>query len=100
MRSRPYDHDKRNMLPRDPILHLTGRALHVLQNESPEEMVAAASMLFALVTQRVQLDAQEEHHKALKMLRDQRAHDKENKLLQSLRDFAGLRIKGQEVTIS
>jgi hypothetical protein len=100
MRSMPLDRTRLDTLKRDNVLPIAGRTLHVIQNERPEEMVAATAILFALVCNRVGLSPEEMHHKGMRMMRDQQHHDKTNKLLQSLRDFAGLRIAGQEVTIS
>ena len=98
--SRPLDRDRLHMLPRDIAIRDAHNLLRPANQLDPEDMVAAIAVLFATVCSRVQIDPEEAHTLGLRMLRDQQHHDKANKLLQSLRDFAGLRIAGQEVTYS
>lgn len=99
-RSRPLNKDKLSLLPRDVALVSAHYVLRPLSNMEPEEMVAGMAVLFASVCNRVGLDPQHVHQMGMRMLKDQQHHDKGNKLLQSLRDFAGLRIAGQDVVIS
>lgn len=89
------------MLPRDTAVVAAHNALRPVSTMEPEEMVAGVSVLFAAVCNRVGLDPEDMHKLGMKMMTTpQPHHDKGNKLLQSLRDFAGLRIAGQEVGIS
>lgn len=100
MRSRPLDKDKLAMTSRDATVMRSLRLLHVIQNDTPEEMVAAIAMLFSTVVNRVGLDPQWCHQLGVRMVRHHQHHDKHNMALQSLRDFAGMRIAGQEVVQS
>lgn len=99
-KSRPLDRDRLSMVSRDVAVRDAHRCLDPVQNGTPEEMVAAVSLLFATVMNRVGIDPQQGHGLGLRLLKHQQHHEKTNKSLQSLRDFAGLRIAGQEVTYS
>ena len=98
--SRPLDKDKLYQYPRDAAIRCAHQALRPISTMEPEPMMAGVAVLFALVCSRVGVDPQDMHMMALRMMRHQEHHDKENKLLQSLRDFAGMRIAGQEVVAS
>lgn len=100
MRSRALDRDRLGMFPRDEAVRLAHEALFPINKGDPEAMVAGIGVLFAAVCSRVGLDPQEVHQQSMRRLRDQQHHDKSNKSLQSLRDFAGLRIAGQDVVKS
>lgn len=97
--SRSLDRDRLSMVHRESVIHATHRALDAIQNESPEVMMAAADLLFATLVKRTYLDPQTEHHRGLRLLRDATGHTKDNRSLQSLQDFAGIRING-ETTVS
>lgn len=99
-RSHPLDKDRLHQFPRDDAVSMAHRCLRPINSFDPEEMVAGVAVLFAAVCNRVGLDPQDVHHMGMRMMREQQHHDKSNKLLQSLRDFAGLRIAGQDVGIS
>jgi hypothetical protein len=96
----PLDRDKLYMHPRDQAVKDAHAALRPLNALPPEAMVAALAVLYAAVCERTLLDPQAVHLMGLRMLKHQEHHDKANKALQSLRDFAGMRIVGQEVTYS
>lgn len=98
--SRPLDKDKLAMFPRDDAVTNAHLALRPLNALAPEAMVAGIAVLFAAVCSRVGLDPQDMHTMALRMLKHEQHHDKANMSLQSLRDFAGMRIAGKEVSIS
>lgn len=93
---RPLSKDRLAMLPRGTAARAAHQALNGLQREPPEVMVAGAALLFAAIVNRCGLDPQEMHHLGLRMMRDQEAHKLDNDSLQSLRDFAGIRIMGEK----
>lgn len=98
--SAPLNRDKLFMMPRDEAARLAFEALHPLQNLKPEEMMAGLAVLFATVCQRVGQPADEMHALGLKVLEAPAEHHyKTNSMLQTLKDFAGLRVAGQNVTI-
>lgn len=99
-RSRPLDKDRLYMLPREDAVTAAHMGLDALQRMDPEDMVAGMAVLFSAVCSRCQLSPADMHTMGTRMLTDQRHHDKANKALQSLRDFAGLRIAGQDVVIA
>lgn len=90
------DTDKLYMVSRDAAATVAHKALRPIQERSPHEMVAGVAILFATLCARVSLDPQEMHALGVKMLKDQECHFKTNDALQSLRDFAGLRIAGEK----
>lgn len=86
--------DALHMLPRERAAQVAHEALFPLQNLKPHEMVAGLGLLFATICHRVQIDPEEVHRLGLRILRDEPMHRQTNDSLQSLKDFAGLRIKG------
>lgn len=98
---RPLDRDKLTMMPRGEAARVAHLALSEIQGEAPELMVLGAAVLFATLCQRCNLSAQDVHHMAHKVLTDQEGFRRDNASLQSLRDFAGIRIMGErEVSIT
>lgn len=91
---RVFDRDKLLMYPRDQAAHDAHAALVPLNRLEGEALVAAMAILFAAVCTRTGIDPQEVHTLGLRMLRDQALHSKANNQLQSLRDFAGIQVKG------
>lgn len=103
--SRPLDKDRLAMIPRHKAANAAHEALFPIQSKTPEEMVAGAAVLFATICDRCRLDPEEMVRIARRILRDpdgQLGGDKRNNdSLQSLRDFAGIRIMGERhVSIS
>lgn len=84
------------MLPRDRVATLAHEALFPINNLEGHEMVAALSILFAAVCHRCRIDPHEAHTLGLRMLRDEDFHKKANDQLQSLRDFAAIRVGGEQ----
>lgn len=98
---RPLDRDRLSMVNRDQAVLAAQSALDGVQRFTPEQMVAGVSILFAAVCRRCGLDPQTEHKRGMRLLAPIPGHDKDNKSLQSLQDFAGIRIMGEEeVSIS
>lgn len=98
---RPLDRDRLTMTPRGEAARVAHAALSEIQRERPELMVMGAAVLFATLCARCGIDPQELHTMARKVLTDQEGFRRDNDSLQSLRDFAGIRIMGErEVSIS
>lgn len=96
--SRPFDADRMAMLP---IHKVADAALHVLnpmQELSPEEQVAGAAVLFATVCKRVGVTGAGMWDFAERVLNAPiKAETAQGQnTLQALKDFAGLRIAGDE----
>lgn len=83
-------------IPRLKAAEAAFEALHPVQNLRPEPMVAGVAVLFAALCHRVGLEPQEVHSLGLKILYADDPFSRTNDILQSLRDFAGIRIKGDE----
>lgn len=98
--SRPLNKDRLYMVPREEAIRSAHLALDTLQRLDPEEMMAGMAVLFSAVCSRCQVDAHDMHTMGTRILRPQPFHDKGNKAIQSLRDFAGLRIAGQDVVVA
>lgn len=97
----PLDKDKLAMVSRGQTAQAAHSALFALQEESPEVMMAGAALLFATLIKRCGLDPQALHHMGLRLLVDQQGYRKDNASLQSLQDFAAIRILGEHnVSIS
>lgn len=94
MQVQALDRDHLMMIPRGLAAQRALEALHPIQNGTPHEMVAGVAVLFATLCSRVGLDPEEMHALGLKLLRDEDHHKQTNDALQSLRDFAGIRVKG------
>lgn len=97
----PLDKDRLSMVPRDKAANAAFLALHQLQSLDPEEMVLGAGVLFATLAMRCGLDPEQLHTMSRKVIfaPDEGDHITGGSL-QVLRDFAGARILGKEVTIS
>jgi hypothetical protein len=99
--TRPLDRDRLSMAQRGEVAMAAHRALDALQRETPEIMMMGAALLFHTLCLRCRVDPQEIHHLAGRVLRDQDGFKKDNDSLQSMRDFAGIRIMGErEVSIA
>lgn len=96
--SRPLNKDILAMLPRRRLADTAHEALFPIQSKRPEEMVGGVAVLFAAICQRCRLDPEDLYRMGLKVLRDpdQLGGDRgSNGSLQSLKDFAGIRIMGE-----
>lgn len=87
------DRDKVMMVQREKAAILAHRALDRIQSELPEEQVSGVAVLFATIAHRCGFDPQELHALGMKILRDEKFHHKGNIQIESLRDFAGLRLR-------
>lgn len=85
-----------NSLGRHKIAHLTHAALNPIQNHRPEEQILATSVLFAVMVERFGGDPEELYLKGRKVLFASGDGDlKTDASLESLRDYAALRVKGR-----
>lgn len=95
----PLDRDRLHMVPRTLAAKAAHEALFSIQDLRPDVLVAGVAVLFAALVARCGMDPQEMHLLGLRILRDpdeQLGGDKRNNAsLQSLRDFAGIRIMGE-----
>lgn len=100
--NRPIDPLKLSMVPRDKVAHSAILALHQLQDlEDPEHMMLGVATLFASFCRRARVDASELHAMGLNVIDAPVDYDMNTGgAIEMLRDFAGMRIAGQEVTIS
>lgn len=93
----PLDRDKLSMVSRAQAAQAAHLALFAIQNERPEVMMGGVAILFAAFIHRCGLDPQEVHHMGMKILRDPAdpGYHNVNISLQSLKDFAGIRVMGE-----
>ena len=92
--SKPLDRDRLLSVSRRQAAAAAHLTLFQVQDEAPEVIVAGAAVWFAAVCARCGLDPQEIHGLGMKILRPSPLDLRTNDSLQSLRDFAGLRVKG------
>ena len=96
--SRPLDRDKLYMVPRRRAADTAHQALFPIQNDSPEVMLAGVAVLFAAFCTRCRQDPEDMFRMGLRILRDPDVEGGDrgsNASLQSLKDFAGIRIMGE-----
>jgi hypothetical protein len=88
------------MVPRSKAASAAHLALFQLQDiKSPEEQMLGVAVLFAAFCNRMQLDPQELHTMAMRVITapDEGAVDTNNNM-QVLRDFAAIRLLGEQTT--
>jgi hypothetical protein len=95
MTSKPIDKDKLYMMPRSEAVDAALEVISALQRRTPEQIVAGLGLAFACVAHRSLLDPQEVHRIGAAILEDRLYEGRDNMRLQSLRDFAGIRIRGE-----
>ncbi|MEW6121265.1 MAG: hypothetical protein AB1698_01530 [Pseudomonadota bacterium] len=97
----PLDRDKLFTINRATAAEAAHEALFPIQEKPPHAMVAGIAVLFAAVCNRTGVDPHDAHTFAMRLLKPEAFDKKTNDSLQSLRDFAGIHIKGdQDVSIS
>lgn len=98
---RHLNRDKLFMVDQLDAARCALEALHPVASLEPDELVAGICVLFSTICFRVGLDPEEAYllGKRLLLTREPGNH-KTNNTLQTLSDFAGLRIKGDDVTIA
>lgn len=99
--SRPFDYHTMTSLDRQLAADAAHLALDGIQQKTPEEIMLGVAVLFAALTHRCQLDANDLYLMGRRVLVSEDFHRRANDSLQSLQDFAGIRIKGEHnVSIS
>lgn len=99
--SRKLDRDKLSMVPRWDAARAAMTALDRLQDMTPEEVLLGTATLFAAMCRRCGIEPSAAHGMGMKVLEAPWEGDKQtDTTLQVLRDFAGVRLMGQEVSIS
>lgn len=93
--SRPLDRDRLSMVPRELAVMAAHKSLAEMKTDHPEVTMAGIALLFATLIMRTGLDAQNMHQMGLRLLRDVPGYRKDNMALQSLQDYAGIRIMGE-----
>lgn len=99
---RPLSKDALTMVPRDRAAAAAHVALFQLQDlPNPEEIVLGVAVLFSALCMRCGLDPEAVHTMGRRVIMEPTEGDAPtNGSVQVLKDFAGLKIMGQEVTIS
>lgn len=92
----PVDRDRLLMVDRGEAADGAQLALFQIQDLKPDVALASVAVLFAVLTAGTGTNPEEAYHLGRKVLTDQDFHDRANKSLQSLRDFAGIRMAGRE----
>jgi hypothetical protein len=102
MAKRPLSKDKLTMVPRDHAAAAAQTALFQLQDrESPEEIVLGVATLFAALCMRCELDPEALHTMGRRVIMEPSEGDAPtNGSIQVLKDWAGLKLMAQEVSIS
>lgn len=91
------DRDKINSANRDKAAANAHAMLDPVNNQGGEDIIAAGAVLFAVLSARSGLSAQELHSMGSRILKAERFHDKANVQLEALQDFAGLRARNEAV---
>ncbi len=91
---RPFSRDRLHMLPRDVAARGAMVLLNAIQDEPPEVAMASVAVLFACWCARVGMDPHDAHSLGVRMMRPERFHRKADIQMEVLRDFAGLRLVG------
>ena len=98
---RPFHYHTMTQLSRQQAADAALLALDAIQRLSPEEQMLGVATLFAALCGRVGVDAHDMHTMGQRVLQREPNHRRTNDALQSLQDYAALRIKGEaEVVIS
>lgn len=97
---RGLDRDKLAMVHRGEAARLAHEALFPVQHAQPEEMLMSVALLLTAISRRCRIPVRDITDMATRILDAPPAFDREvNTHLEVLRDFAGARIMGEEVTI-
>ncbi len=97
----PLNKDRLSMVPRHQAADAAQLALFGVQDERPEVMLLGVAVLFATLCSRCGLDPEEMHTMGRSVLfAREDFHAQTNNSLSALRSFAGLRVMGQQDTIS
>lgn len=91
---KPFSRDRLSLVSRDSCAEGAMKCLDQIQNATPEQQVGAVSVLFAAWCKRLRLDPHAMYQLGVKMIDPEFGHQKANLHLETLRDFAGIRLAG------
>ena len=98
---RPFDFHTMTQLERQRALDGAQMVLDGMQNETPEQIVLGAAILFAGLVDRLGLDPEGMYLMGRRVLNPEDFHRRANDSAQSLKDFISIRVKGERnVTFS
>ena len=98
---KPFDRDRLHMVDRMAAVDAAQLALSAVEHLDPAEMVAGVAILYEAIMSRTRCDAFATNVMAKRLMRHSAEHYRTNASVQSLLDFAGLRIAGDaNVSIS
>jgi hypothetical protein len=92
----PFSRDRLKLVSRDLSAEGAMAMLDRVQTHRPEVQVAAVAVLFAAWCRRLGLDPHDLWLQGTRMMRPEPGHQKANIHLEVLRDFAGIRLAGDE----
>ncbi len=93
---KPFSRDRLKLVSRDRCAKTAMAVLHKIQQDPTEEQVAAVAMLFAVWCIRLGQDPHDLYLQGVKMVKPEQFHRKGNIQLETLRDFAGIRLAGDD----
>lgn len=99
LQAQPLDKLKLSQLPRDAAANAAQLCLFQIQDMTPEEMMMGSALLFTVLCERAGMDPETAYNmsKAVLKAKDEGDHTTSNSL-QSLRDFASIRVMGKDTT--
>lgn len=101
LKGRPLDRDRLNMVPRKAAAEVAMLLLQPIEQQPPEAALLGTATLFAALCRRCGVDPSGLHEKGLRVLDAPEEGDRNtDSIVQVLRDFAGARFMGQEVSLS
>lgn len=98
--SRPFDKDRLMMTTREAAAQSAMAGLNALQDMPPERVLMGAAVMFATMCARCRLDPQEMHRVAMRIITAPEDGDRPTDgNIQVLRDWAGVRLMAQDVSL-
>ncbi|WP_111818773.1 hypothetical protein [Agrobacterium sp. CFBP2214] len=92
------DRDKLMMMSRDRAAELGHIILEPLTNSPAAENLAAVAIAFAVLSNRYSMGPEELYHYGMKILTEPTPHHRKgNALLDSLQDWAGMRVRNEAI---
>lgn len=98
--TRTLNPDALSMVSREAAADAAHHALFPIQDQRPEVLTMGLAVLFHAVVSKCNLDPHLLYQMGGKVLRDQEGSLKTNNALQSLRDWASIRVLGRDTPIS
>ena len=91
---RPFNRDKLMLTKRDDAARVAFGALDRVQHDAPEEAMAGVALLFVTLCHRCKVKPEDMAELGRRMLEPQAFHLKGNLHMETIRDFAGMRMMG------